>query len=73
MKSYNQYELVDFLKKKQRYMSAREIASETSGTLTTVHRKLNKMVGRKVEVKTKRIWTGRGNRKFAIKHYRYKR
>ena len=72
MASYNQYELVDFLKRKRRYMNAKQIARETNGTLTTVNRKLKKMVGRRVEKKVRKVQVGRSNHKMKVGYYRYK-
>lgn len=73
MKSYNQYELVEFLKDKHKFMNAKEIASQTNGTITTVSRKLKKMIGKKVEYKVKKEKVGNANRKIAVRYYRYKR
>jgi hypothetical protein len=54
-------------------MSAKEIAKHTDGTITTVNRKLKKMVGRKVEKKFRKVQVGRANHKMRVGYYRYKR
>ena len=70
---YNQYELVDFLKNRKKYMSAKEIANETNGTITTINRKLNKRIGRDIEIQVRKRKVGHANHKIPIKFYRYKR
>lgn len=73
MASYNQYQLVNFLKKRRKYMTAKEIANQTNGTITTVNRKLNKMVGKMVEKRYRRMQVGKANHKMKVGLYRYKR
>jgi predicted transcriptional regulator len=73
MRHYNQWELGEFLKKKRRYMSAKEIAKETKTTLTTVNRKLNRLTkSRHIKKKVKRIQIGKCNHKIPVSFYRWK-
>lgn len=54
-------------------MTAKEIANQTDGTITTVNRKLNKMVGKMVEKRYRRMQVGKANHKMKVGLYRYKR
>lgn len=54
-------------------MNARQIAKETNGTLTTVNRKLKKMVGKGIERKVRNIKVGKANHKIPVRFYRYHR
>ena len=72
-KHYNQYELADYLKGKRKYMNAKQIAKDTKSSITTTLRKLNKMVGVRLETTTRKVKVGRCNHKMPVKFFRHKR
>ena len=67
----NNYELLEWLKKKRKFMTERQIRNELKLTQPTLNKKLNSWVKfRKLEVKKKVIKVGTARR--PVKHYRYR-
>jgi ABC-type lipoprotein export system ATPase subunit len=70
---YNQWELLGFLKTKRRFMTARQIATDTDSTLTTINRKLNKMSKVHLDKKIKKVTMLSTNQRRAVAFFRYKK
>jgi len=68
----NQYDLTDYLKKKRKYMTTREIAKETKTTIPATQRKLNRLCPRLIEKRVKWIIVGRNPYKRPVSFYRCK-
>lgn len=68
---FSQWDLASFLKRKGKFMTARQISKETRTTLTTVNRKLNKI--RAVEKKVKKIKVGHCVCKRPVTFFRIKK
>ena len=71
-KHYNIYELGKYLKQKRRYMSVRQIAKDTGQTITSVNRKVKKLVPRTIERKVRNVMVGKRSSKCPVSFYRYK-
>lgn len=71
--SFNQWELLGFLKSKKRFMTAREIANSTDSTLTTINRKLNKISKVHLDKKVKKIMMPTTNQRRQVAFFRYKK
>lgn len=72
-KDYNIYELSNFLKTKRKFMSVKEIAKETGSTITSVSRKIKKLVPKTLEKKVKKMQVGKRTSKCPVGYYRYKK
>jgi len=69
--SYNQNELVKYLKKKRKFMTAKQIAKELKSSQQTVNRKLKKLAPKIIERKKRKI--DYGDQKRHVNFYRVRR
>jgi len=71
LRYYNQNELVQYMKRQGKFMTAKEIAQQTRATQQTVSRKLNKLTPRVLEKKVRKVKSGKQMRRTA--YYRFKK
>jgi hypothetical protein len=67
--TFSQWDLMDFMKDKKTFMSAKQISKETNTTMSSVNRKLSKLFPRCLEKKVIKI--NIGNRRMRL--FRYKK
>lgn len=70
---YNVYEMAKYLKAKGKFMSVRQIAKDTGQTITSVNRKVKKLVPKVVERRIREVIVGRRSSKCPVSYYRYKK
>jgi hypothetical protein len=67
--TFSQWDLIDFMKQKNTFMSAKDICKETKTTMSSVNRKLSKLFPKRLEKKVIKI--NIGNRKMRL--FKFKR